>query len=256
MAAFLAAACFLAAAASAAAVPPPAFPPRWPREFSVNVAEVTINVTTGANGTVLSRASGRWSYSASQRALRQDRENGAYDELCGSPLTPGAGKDPLPCTQLAAAGARWVIWPSLSPPACCMCCTFAQGCGPETPAWLDDAAYLGRERLEMPSSSSSSSSSWRSVEADKWNMQAIGANFWWQDTASGLPLALWQETNGETDYFTRSTLSLAPIEPRVFEVPSFCGTTADGNHTRCRGWCEANVPPTPAPARARARRRP
>jgi subtilisin family serine protease len=191
----------------------PAHPPRWPASFSANITE--IRTAKGSGNTT-----GSWAYDAQRRGMRVDRDDGEYDQLCGS--AGGAER----CTVLATGGARYLIWPARS--HCCVCCTDADGCGAETPGWLDNATYVGPDTFS-------------GVATDKFEIQGYKPNYWWQRVSDGAPVALQQadphKAGQDLDAFDQSTLSLDPVDAAVFQVPQYCPSSTTAKAGLCPGFC-------------------
>ncbi len=119
-----------------------------------------------------------------------------------------------PCTQLVNNGIRYLIFPALSPPSCCKCCTDAQGCGIVSPDWMvqSNGTYLGQSPLTTPV--------WSGV-ADAWNVEGLQPNVWAQDlTARPVQLAMVPDDYFFYDPTTYSKNSPQPAD--LFTVPSYC----------------------------------
>jgi len=148
-------------------------------------------------------------------------EDGSLDHLCS------AYHNNTPCTELAAAGWRWLVWPKLQ--HCCKCCTIAEGCGPLNPTWLQNASghlsYKGIESIPHGSSEQ---------KCMKWDYEGLGGyNYYYEQLPEGrkpgLPCAIrginyMQYPNQPSDdyyVFNQSTFSMQ-VSPSLFDLPSYC----------------------------------
>ena len=203
----------VSALAALLAAPAPAHPPHWPASFSANITEV--RTAKGSGNTT-----GYWAYDAMAKGMRVDRDDGEYDQLCGS---AGGAES---CTVLATGGLRYLIWPARS--HCCVCCTDADGCGAEAPGWLDAAAYVGPDTFN-------------GIATDKFVIQGYKPNYWWQRASDGTPVALQQadprKAGQDIDAFDPNSLSLDRVAAAVFTVPPYCPSSATEKAGLCPGFC-------------------
>ncbi len=118
----------LCAAAINAQTPEPTI---WANEWYAEFTEKLHMPYRGDSSTT-----GKWWYSATQKAFRVDRENGNYDRYCG--LTRNFSNEP--CSQIVNGGVRYLWFPKEK--YCCNCCSNEDGCGIVKPDWTKPAAYL------------------------------------------------------------------------------------------------------------------
>ena len=176
--------------------------PYWPDALTISFNETTsIPLLSDTTTGVLY-------YDSSRNAERVDRAEGRGDRYCGSvhPLKH------TPCTHVAVNGMRYLIFPELK--TCCSCCSFAAGCGPLTPTWLNNATYV------PPAAGSDSS-------IDCFNVHGLQNNIFCQYSGSHAPLRLSQGKIDDT-YYDVSTFVEGHPDPSVFELPSTCTTKCGG----------------------------
>ena len=121
----------------AAALPQTAAAPEpfWPSVFFANFSEQHVTVATDSDIGFYALDLG---FDGGKGAQAIYRTNGTSTN-CG-----GVHKD-TPCTQLAVGGERYLVFPEKDD--CCVCCSWAEGCGPIVPAWTQGAKYKGRTEV-------------------------------------------------------------------------------------------------------------
>jgi hypothetical protein len=105
-------------------------PPTWPVRFQQDFVETYASTPI--------RDVGKLWFDSERKMSRMDRNNGRYDQFCGSVLNAAT-----PCTQLVRDGKRYIIYPFLR--SCCECCDAAHGCGIMRRDWLREAEYVGKD---------------------------------------------------------------------------------------------------------------
>ena len=201
----------LATEARTEAAPPPP-KPVWPRAF-----RVAFNETTGLP-IIGGSTSGVMYYDADQGSERIDRANGHVDRYCGS-VHPF--KLDTPCTHVATAGRRFLLFPALhGADACCSCCTFADGCGPVRADWLRNATYVPPRAR-------------RGAGEACWKVEGLQDNFFCQAAGSRAPLRIVQGGGSTLDdqEFDAASFVEGGVDPAAFAVPDGCA------ERKCGGVC-------------------
>eukprot|EP00746_Dinoflagellata_sp_MGD_P141145 gnl/MRDRNA2_/MRDRNA2_74307_c0_seq1.p1 gnl/MRDRNA2_/MRDRNA2_74307_c0~~gnl/MRDRNA2_/MRDRNA2_74307_c0_seq1.p1 ORF type:complete len:238 (+),score=26.24 gnl/MRDRNA2_/MRDRNA2_74307_c0_seq1:66-779(+) len=122
---------------SSAPPSPPAPSPQavWPPVFFANFTETFVK--DGRNSTGYYALD--LTFNGSKGAQAIYRSDGTDAETCGFV------HQNTPCIQLALDGQRYLIFPEKND--CCICCSWAQGCGPIGTQWTNGALYKGRQTV-------------------------------------------------------------------------------------------------------------
>lgn len=156
-------------------------------------------------------------------------EDGTRDHLCQFFFNATA------CVQLMTKGWRYMYWPKLQ--KCCKCCSFANGCGPLDPKWVQNqSGNIIYEGLSTVSYSASVK-----YRCHKWNAVGLEGdpNYYYQHldqaaprghgTVPGPPceidglnyLHTPQQKADDQYIFDKASISTANAV-ELFEVPSYC----------------------------------
>eukprot|EP00931_Biecheleriopsis_adriatica_P044820 TRINITY_DN25679_c0_g1_i1.p1 TRINITY_DN25679_c0_g1~~TRINITY_DN25679_c0_g1_i1.p1 ORF type:complete len:237 (+),score=12.89 TRINITY_DN25679_c0_g1_i1:50-760(+) len=121
-------------------------------------------------------------------------------------------------------GARFAVYPQLDNGYCCVCCEDKNGCGLVPSDWIarDSGTYLGIR-------------SHNGHRCDVWDAKGGQSNLYYQDTVSGLPVALDMVTDGNGIHRSFLNASVAPFSSDVFKPPSFCPTSPESTDAYCPG---------------------
>ena len=196
----------IALAATPIAADPQADPtPFWDTHSHFSIMTIEPKVSMSANYT--------WSVPHNSEKMARSGNGGA--------CYPANPKTTAACTEITTQGSRWLTWPSTGD--CCLCCSYAQGCGPMKQDWVSaNGKYVGQV-------------SYNGVTADKWSVQGNSPNYWLQDATTGVPVALLQNTgtpNAEVDNYDASTLNTGAVNGNEFAVPPACKAS-----NLCPGMC-------------------
>mmetsp|Transcript_36078 Transcript_36078/g.102136 ORF Transcript_36078/g.102136 Transcript_36078/m.102136 type:complete len:233 (-) Transcript_36078:116-814(-) len=152
----------------------------------------------------------------STASQRIDLADGTRDHLCST------FHNSTPCTQLTTEGFRYLYFPQV--PDCCRCCSYATGpylCGgPLGPKWLSNAtgnlSYKGVESV-------------RGRRCDKWGIQGLSSNYYFQFVDSKLPCQIdsynylrTPEQRADNQYIFEPGTFADRIPVSTFSVPEMC----------------------------------
>ena len=186
--------------------PVPRFPPVFRSNFTSRWKNTTGTYALGRS------ADGR---PAEAIVLR----DGTRDHLCSQSHNGTA------CVQLTAHGARYHVFPELSPPDCCVCCRYDRGAypcgGPLSPEWVSNRTgnlvFMGVATVGGRA-------------CYKWNAVGLSGdfNYYYQDL-QGRPCEIDgynylrnpQEQADDQYIFVPSTFSV-DVHPDMFTVPEAC----------------------------------
>jgi len=176
--------------------------PTWPSAWFSNFTE-----TNRAH-----KGLGYWALDLNYKGGAQAiyRTDGTYTN-CGS-FHRGT-----PCIETCANKNRYLIFPSLND--CCICCSYADGCGPISPKWVSNAKYMGTATID-------------GGKCNKWSIQGFETNYLAQLPNSDVLCEL-DNTPEDKMIFERNTWT-TKVDPRYFDVPSTC-TRKCGAKGECKG---------------------
>lgn len=138
------------------------------------------------------------------------RAAGTQDGVCAN-LLPNSE-----CTQLAVAGQRYIFGGG----KCCRCCSWAHGCGPTAPKWVENATYVGRKDIG-------------GAPCDGFQIQGFESNHLYQLASDSRTLCELNNADVDQLTFERKTFSFAPPAPGHFALPplpecsEYCGPVSD-----------------------------
>eukprot|EP01012_Entosiphon_sulcatum_P007616 TRINITY_DN1391_c0_g1_i1.p3 TRINITY_DN1391_c0_g1~~TRINITY_DN1391_c0_g1_i1.p3 ORF type:complete len:212 (+),score=29.94 TRINITY_DN1391_c0_g1_i1:31-666(+) len=138
------------------------------------------------------------------------RRDGTGDASCGA-YHPNE-----PCLQVATQGNRYLVWPRLDN-KCCICCSFAEGCGPIGSQWVSNATFRGVERVG-------------GSQCNAWTIQGFQTNWLKQRVGSNV---ICEVTSGSHDNmtFVQNTWN-TEVDPSHFDIPPNCNQRC-GNAGEC-----------------------
>lgn len=174
-------------------------PPQLPKSFQIAFDETYID----KNKTKF-HVNGQVYYDSVNNRERVDRVNGRYNLFCGG-VMPNTTTS---CTQLTINDKRYLIYAQKK--SCCFCCDSTHGCGILRRDWLDNATFLGVDKLI-------------DTNYNKWSKDgSFGYNHYWS-TISDSPIPRKLDENGDhiTDYLTNTFVNKT-FDDSYFTLPSYC----------------------------------
>jgi len=117
----------------------PLQPPRWPLAFFAEFQEKYPSDNASTTGIYGVDSEYKDPSTGIQGAQVVTRGYGNRDPVCND-LRPGSS-----CTHLAVGGQRYILWAASPVDDCCVCCSWADGCGPVE--MTKDAAFEGQRTI-------------------------------------------------------------------------------------------------------------